>query len=351
VHYATGEAATGNVTVYWGTGEGSTVANLSSGLFTAAHNYTTTGSYDIGVLRNETSEEYWLNGTTTIETAYAGETPPDIEIESYWFDKDDATYIFITLTTNFGNCLVNVSENGTPKLSAQSETVRLVYAKATAVGYYNVTVQVYKSGYTTVTLFSSYTVLAETFWIRDFEYGVNDEFFFMLVDTSWDNATVDVWIIAVSPNGTLTKVIEGVDENALLQWQITNDERQASYTFVYTKISGNPTTYEWRNITYSYKIPLKEALSNIQFPAYRVEFDALKQSMVGMTQLAQIGFVGLVIAMVFQFKAIGTQYFDRSMVEEENRTMRKALRMRPPPDRKQMQKPPKKKRKKLRVTP
>jgi len=186
-----------------------------------------------------------------------------------------------------------------------------------------VTVQVYKSGYTTVTIFSSYTVLAETFYVRDFEYGVNDEFFFLLIDTNWDNATVDVWIIAVSPNGTITKVLEGISENTLLQWSITNDERQARYVYVYAKVSGSLTQYEWRNFTYSYRIPIKEALSNIQFPAYRQEFDVLRSSLVGMNQLMLIGFVGLVLAMVFQSRAWGKEFFERPMVQTNKKRRRR----------------------------
>ena len=302
------------ITIAWGDTSSDQV-DATNGIFSGTHAYTTIGTKTVQVTYGT------LTATTQISVreALAGEIPQAIIIESYWFDKDDATYIFITLTTNQGDCSVNVTENGTPKLTAQSETVRLVYAKATIPGYYNVTVEVYKSGFATVTIFSSYTVLAETFYVRDFEYGVNDEFFFLLLDSSWDNATVDVWIIAVSPNGTLTKVLEGVDENVLLQWKITNDERQARYVYVYAKISGSLTQYEWRNFTYSYRIPLKEALSNINFPAYRQEFDALKQNMVGMNQLMMIGFVGLVLAMVFQSRAWGREFFEKPMVRTNRR--------------------------------
>lgn len=240
VFYSTGEGASGNVTVYWGTGEGNENATLLAGLFSSSHNYTSTGSYLVSVLRNESAVEYWQNSTVSIEAAYTGETAPDIEV-TYWFDDDDSTLIFITVTTNLGDCLVNVTENGTPKFSAQSETLRLAYEKATAVGTYNVTTQVYKTGYTTRTFFSSYTVVSETLYILEYSgiHWVSDTYVQVIIHTSWGNSTITV---EEETNAGTKTVFETAPGEGTVSWE--GDHTQ-NYVNVTLTINGGTQSLTW----------------------------------------------------------------------------------------------------------
>ena len=46
-----------------------------------------------------------------------------------------------------------------------------------------------------------------------------------------------------------------MDENARLQWTITNEERQSLWVDVQVKIAGGASDYVWQNFTYSYDKP------------------------------------------------------------------------------------------------
>jgi hypothetical protein len=254
-----------------------------------------------------------------------------IEVLTYYFNDKDSETIFVTVVTNHGDCLVDVIENGVTKISGESETLeRLNYAKATVVGHYNVTVNVYKAEFGSVAIYSSYEVVLEAFYVRSFDKSVSDEYFSIMVDTTWDNATIEVWV-RPHPSGTI-KTIDGVEENDILQWKLNNDERSASYVTVQCKISGSVNQYAWRNFTYSF-LDMREVMNNIKYPSYQGNFERVDESIGDLRLLLLMVGVGVVAVGVVQVSSQTRASFPDPIVDEQRaelnrRTARRAAGIR-----------------------
>ncbi len=154
----------------------------------------------------------------------------------------------------------------------------------------------------------------DVFSLSDFEFSIGKEYFTLLIDTSWDNATVETWVTPHSPDDDEIKVLDAVDENLALQWVITNEERNALWNEVDIKISGSDTLYLWQNFTYSFPKPPEQF-----FPAYKAEFDSIREELsyfgTSIIQLILFGFMGLIAVMVLQWRGIGKRWFGKPIAE------------------------------------
>jgi hypothetical protein len=146
-----------------------------------------------------------------------------------------------------------------------------------------------------------------------------------MVDTSWDNATIEVWV-RPNPSGTF-KTINNVAENDILQWKLGNAEQSASYVTVQCKISGSVTYYAWRNFTYSF-LDMTYELNNIKYPSYQGNFERMDESIGDLRMLMLMVGVGVVAVGVVQVSS-STKKFPDPIIEEQiadlnRRTSRRA---------------------------
>ncbi len=204
-----------------------------------------------------------------------------IPIEFYGFRAPSREkFCYLDIRTTLGDATVTIVEEGEIKFAAYPENYAFQWAQSIYEGTHVVNISIARTGYTTTTRNSSYVVMEDDFFIRTFDFSVGDEYLTMFVDTSWNNATLTVWVTPRSPNAPVAVVINGTSENDELEWKITNDEMNANWVNVDTKIIGNTTHYEWRNFTYSY-IKSEERV----FPAYRKEFDSVKATIASFGSL------------------------------------------------------------------
>jgi len=161
--------------------------------------------------------------------------------------------VSITVSTNFGDASVNVIENEVTKLSARPESEALYYEMATTEGYYNVTVEVYKAGYTTVTLYSSYRVRAESLYVQSYSgvRWVSDTFVQIIIHTNWGNCTIRV---TENTGGDDTTVYTGATEGTI-RWTGNQIARTVNVTLT---IDGGADSLTWED---SYHFVKKEDVS------------------------------------------------------------------------------------------
>jgi hypothetical protein len=153
------------------------------------------------------------------------------------------------------------------------------------------------------------------FYIRSFEFAVGDEYLSLLVDTSWNNATINAWSTPHSPEAAQQQVLTNVGENEDTEWVILNDERNANWVDVAVNVSSGSET-KWYNFTYSYR---KE--EDIQFPAYKSEFDNVTDTMEAFgtltIQLILLAFLTLGVVIILQRRSIGRSVLEKPLVDNQ----------------------------------